>query len=274
LPKNSLTATSIEASLIILRKSSSKVSDYNIFMSHIDKIGVDFLFTKKEIIKKYNEFKNKKSIKNETDLGFSVNTNELNENWSVSDKKPSQKAIIKALKFSNPVHLKEVAEIIRPLRKYTKLDDIIRIRDIEHLADLKNIKIGGEVDSSLFEPGDILFSISGTIGKTIKITTKIPNVGLSSGLVIIRPDTSKINSDYLKHVLDSNNTRLQLVTKGTVIPFLSTKQISDIKIDLIEFKKQKVIIEEIQELQNKISELKTQIIKYENDIENITTKKT
>jgi hypothetical protein len=282
LPKNSLIATSMAPSLIILRKSSSKISDYNIFMSNIDKSSVDFLFAKKEIIKKYNEFQNKKSIKNETDLGFSVNTNELKENWSLFDKKPSQKEITKSLKFSNPVHLKEVAEIIRPSRNHTKLHEIIRIRDIDHLFDLKMIgqsqkskKISEDkLESSLFEPGDILFSISGTIGKTGKILSKMPNVGLSSGLVIIRPNTSKITSDYLKHVLDSNNTRLQLVPKGTAIAFLSTKQIHDIKIDLIKIEKQKHIVEEIQKIRNKIAELKTQILKYENDIETMTTKKT
>ena len=283
LPKNSLIATSMAPSLIILRKSSSKVSDYNIFMSNIDKSSVDFLFVKKEVIKKYNEFQNKKSIKNETDLGFSVNTNELKENWSLFDKKPSQKEITKSLKFSNPVHLKEVAEIIRPLGKYSKLDDIIRIRDLDDpLFDLKMIgeelkskKISKDLlDSSLFEPGDILFSTTGTIGKTGKITAKIPNVGLSSGMVIIRPDTSKITSDYLKHVLDSNNTRLQLVPKGTAIPFLSTNQIHDIKIDLIKLEKQKIVIKKIQVLKNKIADLKIKILKYENDIKNITTKKT
>ena len=282
LPIKSLITTSMAPSLIVLKKSSSKISDYNIFMSDIDKIGVDFIFTKKEIIKKYNEFKNKKLIKNETDLGFAVNTNQLKDNWSLFDKKPSQKAITKSLKFSNPVHLKEIAEIIRPSGKHTKLDDIIRIRDIDHLFDLKMIgekmkseKISEDkLESSLFESGDILFSISGTIGKTVKILSKIPNVGLSSGLVIIRPDTSKITSDYLKHVLDSNNTRLQLVPKGTAIPFLSTKQIHDIKIDLVKLEKQKIIIKKIQALKNKIADLKITILKYENDIENITTKKT
>jgi hypothetical protein len=282
LPKNSLIATSIAPSLIVLKKSSSKVSDYNIFMSDIDKIGIDFLFTKKEIVKKYNEFKNKKSIKNETDLGFTVNTNELKENWSLLDKKPSQKAITKSLKFSNPIHLKEVAEIIRPLRKHVKLEDIIRIRDLDDpLFDLKMIgeelkskKISKDLlDSSIFEPGDILFSITGTIGKTRKITAKIPNVGLSSGLIIIRPDKSKITSDYLKHVLDSNNTRLQLVPKGNAIPFLSTKQVQDIKIELIKLEKQIIIIKKIHALKNKIADLKIKILKYENDIENITTKK-
>jgi len=282
LPKNSLSSTNMEASLIVLRKSSSKVSDYNIFMSHIDKIGVDFLFTKKEIIKKYNEFKNKKSIKNETDLGFSVNTSELKENWSLFDKKPSQKAITKSLKFSNPVPLQDVAEIIRPSSKDSKLEDIIRIRDLDHLFDLKMIveRIKSEekskniLNSSLFEPGDILFSISGTIGKTAKILSKIPNVGLSSGLVIIRPDKSKINSDYLKHVLDSKNTHLQLVPKGTAIQFLSTKQISNIKIELVKPEKQKVIVKKIINLKAKIIDLQIKILEYQKDIENITTKKT
>ena len=282
LPKNSLSSTNMEASLIVLRKSSSKVSDYNIFMSHIDKIGVDFLFTKKEIIKKYNEFKNKKSIKNETDLGFSVNTSELKENWSLFDKKPSQKAITKSLKFSNPVPLQDVAEIIRPSSKDSKLEDIIRIRDLDHLFDLKMIveRIKSEekskniLNSSLFEPGDILFSISGTIGKTAKILSKIPNVGLSSGLVIIRPDQSKIHSDYLKHVLDSKNTHLQLVPKGTAIQFLSTKQISNIKIELVKLEKQKVIVKKIVNLKAKIIDLQIKILEYQKDIDNITTKKT
>ena len=90
----------------------------------------------------------------------------------------------------------------------------------------------------------------------------------------LRPNILKITSDYLKHCLDSKDTAIQTQTRKSTIPFLGAQQLSNIKIDLVELKKQKVIIEKIQVLKNKINKLKIQIIEYENDIKNITTKKT
>ena len=124
---------------------------------------------------------------------------------------------------------------------------------------------------SIFEPGDILFSISGTIGKTAKIIKRIPNIGLSRGILIIRPNKSKVNPDYLKHVLDSNNTRLQIQPKQSIIPYLGINQLKDIKIELHSLKKQRDIIKKIKNLENEILKLKTMIQKCESTIEQITT---
>lgn len=274
LPKKSLIGIDTDASLIILKKSSDKILNYKIFMSYIDKFDIDFVFEKKEIVKKYNEFKNKKSLQIETDLGFLVNTNELNENWSVFDKKPSQKKLIQSLKFSNPVHLKEVAKIIRPLSMHTKLHNIIRIRDIGDEVFLQNMIDDGlrsekiikdAKDTSLFEPGDILFSTIGTNRKTSILPKKIPHLGLGSGIVIIRPDKSKITSEYLKYVLDSKNTILQLIPNG-IVPSITTSQISNIKIELIKLDQQKVTIKKINQIKVKIDNLRREIVKYENCI--------
>jgi hypothetical protein len=245
-------------------------------MSYIDKIDVDFLFTEKEIVKKFNEFKNNNKLKNENDFGFLVNSAKLKENWSVTGRTPSKKKILSQLKLSNPVPISQVAEIIRPI-KYSKLDSIIKIADMGGFSEslISEDKKKSEKNSentpriSIFEPGDILFSISGTIGKTAKITSEIPNIGLSQGIVIIRPDQSKINPDYLKHVLESNNTHLQITSKSGAIPFLTTTQLQGIKIELYPIKKQKEVMREIHSLEIKILELKTMIEKYESDIKNI-----
>ena len=278
LPRKSIPVIGIEASLIILKKSKDKISDYDIFMSYIDKTDVDFLFTEKAIVKKYNEFTNNNKLKNENDFGFLVNSAELKENWSVTKRMPSQKKILSQLKFSNPVSISQVAEIIRPT-KHSKLNSIIKIADMDGFLEVlmsgdqrKSEKNSENTPTiSIFEPGDILFSISGTIGKTAKIIKRIPNIGLSRGILIIRPNKSKVNPDYLKHVLDSNNTRLQIQPKQSIIPYLGINQLKDIKIELHSLKKQRDIIKKIKNLENEILKLKTMIQKCESTIEQITT---
>ena len=279
LPSGSLTSTSIKSNLIILQKIKNENLDYDIFMSHIDKMDVDFLFTEKSIIKKYNEFKNSNKLKNQTDFGFLVNTSQLKENWSVNQRIPSKLKRLSALKILNPIALAKVAEIIRPI-KYSKLESIIKIADMDGFLEVlmsgtkkKSENISEDVPIiSIFEPGDILFSITGNIGKTAKITSKIPNMGLSRGIVIIRPDQSKITSDYLKHVLDSNNTHLQITPSGNAIKFMPISLLHGIRIEYTPIKEQKEIVEKILSLEIKILELKTMIQKYESDIKRIIQK--
>lgn len=275
LPPRSITSSNFPLSLIMLEKGVSEISNYKIFMSYIEKIDIDFIFVKKNILKGFKEFRKNNLISSETDSEFLVNIDELVEDWTVSRKTPSEKIKIKSLKFTNPVNLKEVTEIIRPIKnvQFDK-NQIIKISNMKNgVLEIENLEISKNQDkiseniSSILEPGDILFSITGTLGKTAKIDRKITNLGISNNILIIRPIKSTIDSDYLKYVLDSENTKIQLITKSSAIPFLPINQVKNIQIELPTFEKQISIIKKIKDLNDKIIELKQQIQKYESQIE-------
>ncbi len=114
LPPRSITSTNVSLSLIMLEKGVSDISNYKIFMSHIEKIDIDFMFVKKNILKGFKEFKRNNSISNETDSQFLVDVNELGEDWTVSRKTPSEKNKMESLKFIKTVNIKNVSDIKIP----------------------------------------------------------------------------------------------------------------------------------------------------------------
>ena len=272
LPPRSITRSNFPLSLIILENKVSEISNYKIFMSHIERIDIDFMFVKKNILKRFNEFRKNNSILNETDSEFLVNIDELTDDWVVSTKTPSEKIKIKSLKFKNPVNLKEVAEIIRPPKNlHLDKNHIIKISNIKNgiLEISETLDKISENIPSILEKGDILFSTTGTLGKTAKINRKIPNLGVSNAILIIRPIKSIIDSDYLKLALDSENTKNQLTSKNSTIPFLAINQVKNIQIELPILEKQISIIKEIKDLNDEIKELNQQIQKYESKIRRI-----
>lgn len=69
---------------------------------------------------------------------------------------------------------------------------------------------------------DVLFSKDGTIGRTAIVKTNHPFV-VASSLIIIRPDTDKLNSEFLDFLCQSNLVQQQVdrFVKGAGLPRLS-----------------------------------------------------
>lgn len=73
---------------------------------------------------------------------------------------------------------------------------------------------------SNLEKGDVLFSGTGTIGRTVVVLEEPANWDIKEGVYSLKPNNSLIHSTYLMYLLQSDNVKLQYMGKaagGTVI---------------------------------------------------------
>lgn len=79
-------------------------------------------------------------------------------------------------------------------------DSYYDLKDVRYLTEKDYIK---ENNRTKAEKGDILLSIVGSVGKVITLIDDKPLV-FQRSICVIKPDSTIINSDYLKHLLKSN----------------------------------------------------------------------
>ncbi len=95
---------------------------------------------------------------------------------------------------------------------------------------------------SQIEPGDVLVSIAGTIGRSAVVPANAPPLNCNQALAILRP-TNQILRPFLQHWLNSENAKAQIrgaSVTGT-ISNLSLTQIGNLNIDLPPLPEQKRI---------------------------------
>mgnify|MGYP001161389840 CR=1 FL=1 len=102
---------------------------------------------------------------------------------------------------------------------------------------------------------DILFSISGTIGKTAVYNVDEP-VALSKGLVIIRPKQG-IDPNYLQSLIENNFVKKQITSKikGTTIKHFSINDLNELVVPIIPLDKQKDKIMEAEKIRKEIEDI-------------------
>lgn len=97
------------------------------------------------------------------------------------------------------------------------------------------------------EEGDIVVTTKSTVVKTF-VANDLPdrNIIVTGGMIILKPDTSKVNSTYVKMFLDSSigKSEFKSIIKGNTIGFVPFK----------EFKERMIISCPSLEKQNKLSE--------------------
>lgn len=76
------------------------------------------------------------------------------------------------------------------------------------------------------QPGDVLFSKDGTIGRTI-VVAEIREFVVASSLIIIRPDSTKLDPHFLHRLCQSQavNGQVASFTKGAGLPRLSIQNL-------------------------------------------------
>jgi type I restriction enzyme M protein len=92
---------------------------------------------------------------------------------------------------------------------------------------------------------DILFCLRGSLGK-VAIIKEIEKGAIASSLVIIRPKTNNLMSEFLFKILRSDDIRLQIVElqSGVAQPNLSVKSLQKFKIPLPSLEIQKQLVAE------------------------------
>jgi type I restriction enzyme M protein len=117
--------------------------------------------------------------------------------------------------------------------------------------------------------GDLIVSCSGTMGKIAIVPQDIERGIINQALLKLRPDYNKINSMYIKLVLETPNIQIKYFqnTSGAAIKNVSSvKYLQTIKIPLPSIEIQQQIISKIEEEQKIIDSNKELITIFENKI--------
>lgn len=212
------------------------------------------------------------------------NTKTIKETAELKNLTPS---LVNAKKreIKNGVNLNELAEVFTGNQytlknfegmiseKYTGYS-ILRSNDIEdYIINLTNlIHINYEdtkFDKYCIKYGDVIIT-----SKSSKVKVGVVDfepkekIIVTGGMIIVRPDLNKLNPTYLKIFLDSElgQQSIKAIQKGTIIITINSRDLSEIKVPLIEMKKQEIIAKQYQikvasllALKNEASELENQI---------------
>ena len=103
--------------------------------------------------------------------------------------------------------------------------------------------IGSDTHAALkrsqIQGGDVLVTIAGTIGRTGVVPFQAPSMNCNQAVAIIRP-TAKVERSYLRHWLESQDARGQMIgsTVTGTISNLSLSQLGELKVPLPPLKEQ------------------------------------
>ena len=106
--------------------------------------------------------------------------------------------------------------------------------------------IGSDTHAALkrsqIQGGDVLVTIAGTIGRTGVVPFQAPSMNCNQAVAIIRP-TAKVERSYLRHWLESQDARGQMIgsTVTGTISNLSLSQLGELKVPLPPLKEQRRI---------------------------------
>lgn len=106
--------------------------------------------------------------------------------------------------------------------------------------------IGADTHAALkrsqIQGGDVLVTIAGTIGRTGVVPLDAPSMNCNQAIAIVRP-TAKIERSYLRHWLESQAARSQMIgfTVTGTISNLSLTQLGELKVQLPPLEEQRRI---------------------------------
>ena len=135
--------------------------------------------------------------------------------------------------------------------------------------------ISAEKDQALrkgkLERGDVLLTTRGTIGNTALYDASVgfENIRINSGMLIFRPDATKLSSSYLFHFFQSDNFRLQreAIVSGAAQPQLPIRNLNEAKISLPSLAVQQAIVAEIEAEQTLVAANRELITRFEKKIQ-------
>ena len=119
-----------------------------------------------------------------------------------------------------------------------------------------------QLNSGKIQENDVLYCLRGSLGKKA-IIKGILKGAIASSLVIIRPDSRLINSDYLFYALESPTVQEQMMqaNNGSSQPNLSAKSVSDYAFNLPTINEQCEIVSKLAKVSDVIALRKEQLAK-------------
>ena len=93
---------------------------------------------------------------------------------------------------------------------------------------------------------------------------------VTGGMIIIRPNIDKVNPTYIKMYLDSNKqAALKKIQKGSVIFSINYKDLQEVKIPLIDIKKQNEMAAKYSEKLSSLFAFTKEVEKLKQSLENL-----
>lgn len=195
---------------------------------------------------------------------------------------------IKDVKFKNGVKLGKVAEVFTGSQYTSKNFEnafskeptgyrILTSSDITgpfidinklHSVDLNDKKI----DKFAVQKDDLVITSKSSKFKTVVIDVEPKEkIIVTGGMIVVRPDSSKLNTTYLKMFLDSRMGQLVIkkIQKGSTIITINSKDLSNIEVPLIDIESQSKKAEIYNDKVMTIAYYLKEIEKIENSLSNI-----
>jgi type I restriction enzyme M protein len=135
--------------------------------------------------------------------------------------------------------------------------------------------ISAEKDRALrkgkLERGDVLLTTRGTIGNTAlyDASVEFDHIRINSGMLIFRPDATKLSSSYLFHFFQSENFREQreAIVSGAAQPQLPIRSLNEARIPLPPLATQQALVAEIEAEQALVAANRELITRFEQKIQ-------
>lgn len=136
--------------------------------------------------------------------------------------------------------------------------------------------ISAAKDNSLrkgkLERGDVLLTTRGTIGNTALYneSVRFDNIRINSGMLIFRPDATKLTSSFLFHFFQSENFKTQrdAIVSGAAQPQLPIRSLNEARLPLPPLETQQKIVAEIEAEEALVSGNRELIERFESKIQN------
>ncbi|ATU08593.1 restriction endonuclease subunit S domain-containing protein [Methanohalophilus portucalensis] len=266
----------IDGSVLLLKNKNSK--DNGVFVAHLNFLD-ESMEDIKYVIEKYYDYRLGKTVQSVSPLINQVKKEDLHEDFDVQRFNPKLQSMRELINNKYEIKkLNRICDIIKPkykdtTKKYQKYPSdnsykYVRTMDIKDgLIDTSSIKWICEKSPNavMTRPGDILFSVKGTIGKIGVIDDNSANSLVSNSLIILRPHKNVVDTDYLYLALQSEYLTAQILSNitGTTIGYIAPKKVGSLEVPYINVSSQRKSIEQIKKLQKESRDLKKRLTQVE-----------
>jgi restriction endonuclease S subunit len=121
------------------------------------------------------------------------------------------------------------------------------------------------------ERGDVLLTTRGTVGNTAfyEESVEFEHIRINSGMLIFRPDVTKLSGSYLFHFFQSDNFRMQRdsIISGAAQPQLPIRSLIEARLPLPPLATQQTIVAEIEAEQALVNANRKLISRFEKKIQ-------
>ncbi len=268
--------TGVKASLLVLEKpKGAPKEEYPVFiatLSEMESLPIESRFEK--VLSGFRRFeKGRKKLFPGIRV---VNMSEIEvDNWSVE-----QMNLKLAVVETEGTPLSEICDIFSGVSVSSRhyIDDSLKGVPYIRVGDLADATVMSEGFKHIPDdkapsrkkllPGDVLFSIKGTIGKLAVTPSNHQGSIPGSQIVVLRPKSKKTRPEYLVQVLSSSKMRklLERLTTGAYIPHLKISLLRQLNVPHPPPEEQDSLLHQIGSLKEELSKLEHKSRRIEKEI--------